>query len=131
MIDGEALSYENSIIWECFPGNIEVFVDDSLFTANKTFSYRLTPEIERNRMLVAVVDKIWAEFDSNTNDKLEKEETRTFLKKAFENLPLHNHFDESKFDETFVAIDKNGNGTIEKNEMVLFMKSILKQQREY
>lgn len=47
MIDGEALSYQNSITWECFPGNIEVFIDDSLFIANKTFSHMLTAEYER------------------------------------------------------------------------------------
>ena len=46
LIDGEALSYEKSIIWECFPENIEVLIDDSLFTVNKTFTYRMTAEIE-------------------------------------------------------------------------------------
>ena len=28
MVDGEALNYKTSIIWECFPSNIEVLVDD-------------------------------------------------------------------------------------------------------
>ena len=51
MIDGEALTYENSITWECFPGNLEVLVDDSLFTANKTFSFRLTAEVEKQRIM--------------------------------------------------------------------------------
>ena len=28
MVDGEALNYKTSIIWECFPSNIEVLIDD-------------------------------------------------------------------------------------------------------
>lgn len=28
MVDGEALNYKTSIIWECFPSNIEVLLDD-------------------------------------------------------------------------------------------------------
>ena len=28
MVDGEALNYKTSIIWECFPSNIEVMIDD-------------------------------------------------------------------------------------------------------
>jgi len=45
---------------------------------------------------------------------------------VLENIPPPNHFDESKFDETFLAIDKNGNGKIEKSEMMFFMKSVTK-----
>lgn len=65
MVDGEAMEYQSSITWECFPNNIEVFIDDSYFTANRTFERRMTPEYERERVIVQVVDKIWSEFDED------------------------------------------------------------------
>lgn len=76
MIDGEALSYENSIVWECFPGNLEILVSDSLFTANKTFSYRLTAEIERDRIYKQAVDSIWGQFDKDNSGALNKAESK-------------------------------------------------------
>ena len=130
MIDGEALSYENSIVWECFPGNLEILVSDSLFTANKTFSYRLTAEIERDRIYKQAVDSIWGQFDKDNSGALDKAETKKFLQRVLENIPPPNHFDESKFDDTFHAMDKNGNGLVEKNEMVMFIKSIMRQREQ-
>ena len=52
MIDGEPLSYERSITWECFPGNLEILFDDSYFTQNQTFSRKLTAEVERDRSIM-------------------------------------------------------------------------------
>lgn len=40
-------------------------------------------------------------------------------------IPPPNDYDEAKFEDTFKAIDKNGNGLIEKNEMVFFVKSLM------
>lgn len=130
MIDGEALSYENSILWECFPGNLEILVDDSLFTANKTFSYRLTAEIERDRIYKQAVDSMWVLFDKDNSGSLDKPETKRFLQTVLENIPPPNNFDESKFEDTFHAMDKNGNGMVEKSEMVMFIKSIMRQREK-
>lgn len=130
MIDGEALSYENSILWECFPGNLEILVDDSLFTANKTFSYRLTAEIERDRIYKQAVDSMWVLFDKDNSGSLDKPETKNFLQTVLENIPPPNNFDESKFEDTFHAMDKNGNGMVEKSEMVMFIKSIMRQREK-
>lgn len=63
MIDGEPLTYEKTVIWECFPQNVEILIDDALFVSNKTFSRRLTPEVEQNRIYTEAVNKIWKEFD--------------------------------------------------------------------
>lgn len=125
MVDGEAMDYQSSITWECFPGNIEVFIDDSYFTANRTFERRMTPEYERERVIMQVVDKIWSDFDADHSGQLDKPETRAFLQKVLADVPPPNAYDEAKFEETFIAIDKNGNGLIEKNEMQFFVKSLL------
>ena len=79
VVDGEALQYESSIQWECFPANIEVLIDDSIFLSNKTFSYKLTKEVERSRVYSMAVDKIWDEFDKDHSGALDKPETKVFL----------------------------------------------------
>ena len=128
VIDGEALNYETSILWECFPSNLEILIDDSVFTTNKTFARRLTPEIERDRIYRDAVEKIWGQFDKDNSGQLDRAETKNFLSTVMANIPPPNNYDESKFDETFDAMDKNRNGKVEKNEMVMFIKSIMRQR---
>jgi hypothetical protein len=118
--------YQSSVQWEVFPANVEVLIDDSIFVANKTFSYKLTPAIERDRVFKQAIDKIWEQFDEDNNGSLDREETRTFLKTVLANVPPPNQYDDSKFDQTFIAIDKNANGRIEKNEMFMFLKAVCK-----
>lgn len=76
VIDGEALNYETSILWECFPSNLEVLIDDAVFTTNKTFARRLTPEIERDRIYRDAVEKIWGQFDKDNSGQLDRAETK-------------------------------------------------------
>lgn len=128
LIDGEALSYEKSIIWECFPENIEVLIDDSIFTHNKTFSYRMTAEIEKDRIYKDAIEKIWDQFDVDKTGALDRVETKSFLTTVLANVPPPNNYDESKFEDTFAAMDKNNNGKIERKEMVMFVKNIMKQR---
>ena len=52
------------------------------------------------------------------------------MKKALADIPPPNEYDDSKFDMTFRSIDKNRNGVIEKAEMVMFLKGVLKKEEE-
>lgn len=88
----------------------------------------MTAEIERDRIYRDAVEKIWDQFDKDKTGKLDRAETKNFLRTVLENIPPPNHFDESKFDETFTVMDKNQNGMVEKNEMVVFIKSIMAQR---
>jgi len=124
MIDGEALNYQNSVIWECFPANIEVLIDDALFKTNKTFPRSIAADDELNRLYTDAVDKVWFTFDSDNSGQLDKNETRTFLKVVLGNCPPPNNYDDTRFDETFLEMDANGNGMIEKDEMVAFIKKL-------
>ena len=130
MIDGDALQFERSITWECMPQNIEVFLHDSYFAEAESFPRRITPEVQRELLLKDAVEKIWSEFDVNNNGSLDQVETKAFLKKALTDIPPPNEYDDSKFDITFRSIDKNRNGVIEKAEMVMFLKSVLKKEEE-
>ncbi len=126
VIDGEALQYESSVQWECFPGNVEVLINDDMFVANKTFSFKLTAAYERERVFKQAIDKIWLQFDADNNGSLDRDETKIFLQTVLGDVPPPNNYDDSKFDQTFKAIDKNGNGRIEKNEMFMFLKAVCK-----
>lgn len=128
VIDGEALNYRTSIIWECFPCNIEVLIDDSIFKTNGTFSRQISEEDEKERVYTDAVDKIWAQFDADHSGELDKDETRNFLKVVLENCPPPHNYDESKFEQTFIEIDEDGNGMIEKHEMVAFIKKLMTEQ---
>ena len=46
VIDGETLTFQHSISFECIPGNIEVLLHDTYFTDTQSFTRRLTPEIQ-------------------------------------------------------------------------------------
>jgi len=47
---------------------------------------------------------------------------------VLENCPPPNNYDESRFDQTFIEIDEDGNGLIEKHEMVAFIKKLMEAQ---
>ena len=76
-------------------------MDDSLFVQNKTFSIKITPNVERKRVIKQAVEKIWDEFDVDKSGALDKAETKRFLQTALADMPPPNNFDESRFEETF------------------------------
>lgn len=85
----------------------------------------MSGDIQRDRVINQVVDKIWGDFDKDNSGHLDREECRAFLSTVLADLPPPNSYDESKFDQTYTAIDKNDNGLIEKNEMAYFIKCLL------
>ena len=124
VIDGEPLHYEKAVQWDCMPGNIEVLIDDCYFTAGGTFEHRITAEVEKDRIIAEIVNKIWVNFDRDNSGELNKEETRLFLKSCLVDMQK-SHYDESAFEEIFDQFDANHNGTIEKEEMTNFIKALL------
>ena len=86
-----------------------------------TFSRRLTPEVEQQRIYSQAVDKIWRQFDVDNSGALDKAETKRFLETVLADCPPPNNYEESRFEETFTLIDTNKNGLIEKGEMVAFI----------
>ena len=127
-IDGEDLSYYGSITWECYPGNIEVIVNPQKYFMDSTFFYRAITEASREDKIVEqIVDKIWLDFDKDNSGYLDRDETRVFLETALRDVPGGEEYDDSKFDETYDAIDANGDGLMERDEMAYFIKALLRQ----
>ena len=78
-IDGETLTFQHSISFECIPGNIEVLLHDNYFTETQSFSRRLTPELQQDLIIKEVLEKIWEKHDTNRDGVLQKTEARQFL----------------------------------------------------
>ncbi len=117
--------YEKSISWECFPGNVEVLIDDSVFVSNGTFTRRIAAENEKLRIYTQAVDKIWANRAQDAPPSLDKQETKDFIAEVLENCPAPRTYDDAKFDEAYAAEDVNKNGRIEQNEMPMLIKKLL------
>ena len=126
--DGEELSYQGSITWECMPGAVDIIVDTSgYFLDAKTFERALDDSTKESRIINQIVDKIWREFDKDGNGYLDRDETRLFLQSTMKDLDGEDAYDEAKFDETYDAIDANGDGLMEKAEMAFFIRALLKR----
>ena len=66
------------------------------------------------------VDKIWKEFDTNNNNRLEKDEATKFLKEILPELIGEAPTDEM-IERSFNIMDKNGSGDIDKEECFQFL----------
>ena len=64
-------------------------------------------------------------FFSSTPGALDKEETKKFVQDTLGNLGSGDEFSQEAFDEVFSTFDKDNSGTVEKSEMVVFIKQLL------
>jgi len=68
------------------------------------------------------VDDIWKEYNTNKSGSLNKEQTRKFVMDTLSDMQDGNEFTEADFEECFKEFDKDGSGSIDKDEMVFFIK---------
>ena len=67
--------------------------------------------------LMETAEKLFAQIDTNGNNRLEKSEVREFSVQMFQRVKPDGEFDEDKFEENFATMDKNSDGTISKQEL--------------
>ena len=70
------------------------------------------------------VNEIWTVFDSDDNGTLDKEETRSFIRKMLEEVGENPEFSDEEFDKCFKEFDADGSSTISKQEMKDFIMKI-------
>lgn len=70
----------------------------------------------RRKQIAASVEAIWAHYDTNENNVLERGEARKLAEEVLTAM-AEQDFDEAVFDALFEKYDANGNGTIERDEM--------------
>lgn len=71
-----------------------------------------------------MVDEIWFDFDQDLSGSLGKEETMLFVNQLYSQLGLK-AIDRQEFDQRFKDLDIDGNGTVDKQEMVHFVLGLL------
>ena len=67
--------------------------------------------------LTQVAENLFKEMDTNCNNKLEKEEVRKFTQETMKVIKPDAEFNEQEFEDNFVQLDKNQDGTVSKQEL--------------
>ena len=76
-------------------------------------------------MVVAqCVDEIWEVFGTDNSGSLDKDETKRFVKSTLMDMQEDNPLSDEDFDQCFREFDKNGDGEIERGEMITFIKLV-------
>ena len=79
---------------------------------------------EAKRLQKAVdkmIDALWDKYDVNGSGVLEKSECRKFIEETLGKIG-GDAFDDEQFDDIYGIIDEDGNGTIDRTEMNVFIK---------
>ena len=71
------------------------------------------------------IEDTWFKYDKDGNGELDKEETRKFMNEAIKSInPSYKDSDE-EFEKVFNLCDADNSGYIDKEEMNLFIKTLL------
>ena len=75
-------------------------------------------------VIMRCVDDIWRDYDTDGSGELDKEETRKFIFDTLKEMSDDCQFSDEDFEQCFVEFDEDQSGTIEKEEMVVFIKRV-------
>ena len=117
--------YKTSVTWQCIPHHIEIlFNSEHYFIEYQAFP-ELGPEEDsiEESIVKQIVEEMWKQFDMDGSGDLDKEETRDMLKHIC--AQNKKKFKEDAFESTYLLIDRDMSGKIDKTEMMIFVKSLL------
>ena len=80
--------------------------------------------MDLDSVIMRCIDGIWLSYDSNGNGELTKEETRRFIFDVLREMSEDFQFSQEDFERCFKEFDTDGSGTIEKAEMLVFIKLV-------
>ena len=75
-------------------------------------------------LLVAMIDQVWVIYDDDGNDVLDIKEAKNFIIDYMEIMGSKKQFDERIFGKAFRETDVDCSGTIDRQEMVNFIKKL-------
>ena len=70
------------------------------------------------------VDDIWKDYGKKGSESLSREQTRKFVMETLVSMRDDEAFSDADFEACFKEFDLDGSGTIEKEEMVTFIKKV-------
>ena len=76
----------------------------------------------RDFAIQQVIDNMWEKYDVDRSGALDREETKNFVRYTLLDMNADDSFDDAAFEHVFNHFDKDGNGTIDKDEMLMFLK---------
>ena len=79
---------------------------------------------EIDNVIGKCVDEIWSKYDDDNNGYLDKQETKRFVQDTLADMADGAGFNDDDFDQCFREFDKDGSDTIERGEMVQFIKQV-------
>ena len=80
-------------------------------------------EAQKNKKILRKIDAMWEKYDTNKNNFLEMEEFKAFHEDTKEEIQkLFPDLDCDDFVDFFNFFDKNGNGKVQKTEMLAVLK---------
>ena len=77
-------------------------------------------------MMRKCVDQLWVQYDTDGNGYLDRNETMRFVRDSMKEMGVSmEKLTDEDFEATFSEFDKDNSGTVEKNEMVAYMKKLV------
>ena len=73
---------------------------------------------------MGTVSQIWAEYDTDENNWLDKDEMRLFVQDILTECSMIKNYNDRDFETVFSMFDSDGDGRISKSEMFTFIKEI-------
>ena len=95
--------------------NIEVMFDSEAYFREYN-SFVKDSELSRENYIEKVTAQIISRFDTNSDGKLDRNETQTFMQSI-----LGADWDESQFEVSFTALDKGVKGYINSSDLSSFL----------
>ena len=71
-----------------------------------------------------LVDDIWKDYDKDCSGFLDIKQAKAFFKNTLKELGEDGEFSEADFEANFKELDRGGDGTISKDEMIIFIKKM-------
>lgn len=77
-------------------------------------------------MMRKCVDQLWVQYDTDGNGYLDRNETMRFVRDSMKEMGVSmEKLTDEDFEATFSEFDKDNSGTVEKQEMVAYMKKLV------
>lgn len=77
-------------------------------------------------MMRKCVEQLWVQYDTDGNGYLDRNETMRFVRDSMKEMGVSlEKLTDEDFEATFSEFDKDNSGTVEKQEMVAYMKKLV------
>ena len=81
--------------------------------------------VDVDAVIARCVQEIWDQYDTDKSNALDKTETRKFMEATLgEMTGVSGNISDEDFQQVFGEFDKNGDGTISRDEMGQFIKKV-------